>query len=128
MTATISLFATRTDFESFQAGQIIFQEGQPGDVNVRRVRGEVGSSFMMRSSIRRTGGIVGEIALIDTKPRSATAVAGPTVSSCHQREAFHLSCAADATLRIQLMRVMADRLRHRTRRCTAGRPLYRNSR
>ena len=114
MTATISLFRNATDCESFSAGQVIFQEGQPGDVMYAVSEGEV--NILIRDKVIDTvgpGGILGEMALIDAKPRSATARArtdGKLVPISEKRFTFLVQQTPHFAL--QVMRVMADRLRH----------------
>ncbi len=114
MTATISLFRNATDYESFPAGQIIFQEGQPGEVMYAVSEGEV--DILVHDKVIDTvgpGGIVGEMALIDTKPRSATAIAKTDcklVPISEKRFTFLVQQTPNFAL--QVMRVMADRLRH----------------
>jgi len=114
MTATISFFRNAMDFESFSAGQIIFQEGQPGEVMYAVTEGEV--DIIVQNKVMDTagpGGIVGEMALIDTKPRSATAIAKTDcklVPISEKRFTFLVQQTPNFAL--QVMRVMADRLRH----------------
>jgi CRP-like cAMP-binding protein len=113
MTATISLFRNATDCESFSAGQVIFQEGQPGDVMYAVSEGEV--DILVRDKVIDTvgpGGILGEMALIDAKPRSATARARTDcklVPISEKRFTFLVQQTPHFAL--QVMRVMADRLR-----------------
>jgi CRP/FNR family cyclic AMP-dependent transcriptional regulator len=114
MTATISFFRNATDFESFSAGQIIFQEGQPGEVMYAVTEGEV--DIIVHNKVIDTagpGGIVGEMALIDAKPRSATAIAKTDcklVPISEKRFTFLVQQTPNFAL--QVMRVMAYRLRH----------------
>jgi len=114
MTATITLFRNATDYESFPAGQIIFQEGQPGEVMYAVSEGEV--DILVHDKVIDTvgpGGIVGEMALIDTKPRSATAIAKTDcklVPISEKRFTFLVQQTPNFAL--QVMRVMAYRLRH----------------
>ncbi len=114
MTATITLFRNATDFESFLAGQVIFREGQPGDVMYAVSEGEV--DILIHDKVIDTagpGGIVGEMALIDAKPRSATAIAKTDcklVPISEKRFTFLVQQTPNFAL--QVMRVMADRLRH----------------
>jgi CRP/FNR family transcriptional regulator, cyclic AMP receptor protein len=114
MTATISLFRNATDCESFSAGQIIFQEGQPGEVMYAVSEGEV--DILVHDKVIDSvgpGGIVGEMALIDAQPRSATAVARTDcklVPISEKRFTFLVQQTPNFAL--QVMRVMADRLRH----------------
>jgi CRP-like cAMP-binding protein len=114
MTATIGLFRNATDCEFFSAGQVIFQEGQPGDVMYAVTEGEV--DILIHDKVINTvgpGDILGEMALIDTKPRSATAIARTDcklVPISEKRFTFLVQQTPHFAL--QVMRVMADRLRH----------------
>jgi CRP/FNR family transcriptional regulator, cyclic AMP receptor protein len=97
MTATISFFRNATDFESFSAGQIIFQEGQPGEVMYAVTEGEV--DIIVHN--------------IDTQPRSATAIAKTDcklVPISEKRFTFLVQQTPNFAL--QVMRVLAYRLRH----------------
>ena len=75
--ATVDLFhAEDTELVPFRAGQDIFREGEPGDVMyvVRdgqvdlRVKGQLVGAL-------GAGGVLGEMALIEHAPRTATATA-----------------------------------------------------
>ncbi len=113
MTATVSLFRNATDCESFSAGQLIFQEGQSGDVMYAVTEGEV--DIRIHDKVIETvgpGGILGEMALIDTKPRSATAIARTDCKLVPINEKrFAFLVQQTPHFAVQVMRVMADRLR-----------------
>src|SRR5262245_3007054 len=69
-----SLFARSDNVQEFQANSTIFAEGTPGDVMYVVLDGEV--ELRVRDEVLEVAGpgdIVGEMALIDVKPRSATA-------------------------------------------------------
>ena len=110
--ATVSRVAD--DFEGFSAGQHIFTAGQPGDTMYVVKEGEV--EVVVNGKVVDTlgpGGILGEMALIDKQPRSATAVAKTDcklVSVNEQR--FQRLVQQTPHFAIQVMRVMAQRLRH----------------
>lgn len=112
-TPTIDLFRNTKDSTSFPAGQTIFQEGQAGDVMYVVVEGEV--DILVHGTLLDSvgpGGLLGEMALIENKPRSATAVAktdSKLVAVSEKRFTFLVQQTPHFAL--QVMRVMADRLR-----------------
>lgn len=73
--------------ESFSPGSIIFKEGSPADKFYIIVEGTVevwkdfGSTRQCQLGIHGPGHVFGEMALIDEMPRSATLVAGQSVSA-----------------------------------------------
>ena len=101
------------DFEAFSAGQQIFTAGQPGDTMYVVKEGEV--DVVINDKVIDTvcpGGILGEMALIDKRPRSATSVAKTDcklVSVNEQR--FQRLVQQTPHFAIQVMKVMAQRLR-----------------
>jgi CRP/FNR family cyclic AMP-dependent transcriptional regulator len=110
----VSVFRFPDDFEEIAAGQHIFTAGQPGDAMYVVKEGEI--EVVVNGKIVDTvgpGGIIGEMALIDKQPRSATAVAKTDcklVSVNEQR--FQRLVQQTPHFAIQVMRVMAQRLRH----------------
>jgi len=110
----VSVFRFADDFEEFPAGQHIFTEGQAGDTMYVIKEGEV--EVIVNGKVVDTlgpSGILGEMALIDKQPRSATAVAKTDcklVSVNEQR--FQRLVQQTPHFAIQVMRVMAQRLRH----------------
>ena len=101
------------DFEGFAAGQHIFTAGQPGDMMYVVKEGEV--EVVVNGKIIDTvgpGGILGEMALIDKRPRSATAIAKTDcklVSVNEQR--FQRLVQQTPHFALQVMKIMAQRLR-----------------
>jgi CRP/FNR family cyclic AMP-dependent transcriptional regulator len=112
---TVNLFRHATNVKTYTAGQVIFQEGEAGDVMYVVQAGQVnilldGAPFDMAGP----GDIIGEMALIDDRPRSASAVAATDctlVPIDEQRFAFLVQQTPHFALTV--MRVMADRLRRR---------------
>jgi CRP/FNR family transcriptional regulator, cyclic AMP receptor protein len=75
MTATTVLRHERT-VETYAPGDVIVRAGEPGTVMYTVISGEVGILVEERLvEVVGPGGIVGELALIDGGPRSATVVA-----------------------------------------------------
>jgi CRP/FNR family cyclic AMP-dependent transcriptional regulator len=110
---TIKIFENTSDFEPFSAGQVVFEEGQPGDLMYVVKEGEVEVS--VRGKVVETigtGGILGEMALIDTGPRSATATAKTDCKlvPINQRR-FTFMVQQTPYFSVEVMKVMADRLR-----------------
>ena len=71
--AKTNLFRTADNFESYPAGQSIFEEGQSGTVLYVVKEGEV--EIVVGGSVVETldaGDIFGEMALIEKQSRSAT--------------------------------------------------------
>lgn len=115
---TINLFRNATDTESFSPGQVLFEEGDAGDLMYVVNEGEV--DIVFRNTVLETvgpGGILGEMALIENKPRSATAVARSDVKVVPiNQKRFAFLVQQTPLFSIQVMRVMADRLRRMTAR------------
>jgi CRP-like cAMP-binding protein len=112
MTA-LNLFSNSEDFVSFSAGQVIFKEGDTGKVMYAIIEGEV--DIIVKGKVIdtvRKGDIIGEMALIDTSPRSATAI--PKIE-CKvvpiSRRHFTFLIQHTPNFALEVMQVMANRLR-----------------
>jgi CRP/FNR family cyclic AMP-dependent transcriptional regulator len=98
---------------SYTAGQAIFEEGQGGDQMYVVLEGEV-DLFIRGRPVETVGegGVLGEMALLESAPRSASAVAR---SNCKlvpvTQKRFHLLVQHTPDFALQIMRVMASRLR-----------------
>src|SRR5215510_14268194 len=108
------LFADVNNVQEFQANSTIFAEGMLGDVMYVVLEGEV--ELWVRSEVLEVAGpgdIIGEMALIDAKPRSATARAK---SDCRlvpvDERQFLFLVHEHPFFALHAMRVLADRLRH----------------
>ncbi len=101
------------EYQYFSRGQTIFREGEPGDRLYIVVEGQV--DVLIDDQLLETvqpGGILGEMALVDDKPRSATAVARvDCVLTPISRQHFLTLVQHTPLFALQVMRVMADRLR-----------------
>jgi CRP-like cAMP-binding protein len=112
--ATVDLFqAENTELVSFRAGQEIFREGDPGDLmyvvhdgNVElHVKGQLVDSL-------GPGGVLGEMALIEHAPRTATATAKTDCTLVPIPEKrFMFMVQQTPHFALQIMKVMAERLR-----------------
>ena len=110
---TIKYFRNSEDAQTFRAGQIVFTEGDPGNMMYAVLEGEV--DIMVGDQVVGTipaGSIVGEMALIDHSPRSATAVAR---TECRlvpiDERRFLFMVQQTPNFSLDVMRIMAARLR-----------------
>jgi CRP-like cAMP-binding protein len=103
-------------YRSFPAGAVIIQKGEPGDVMyiVKEGTVEVRDEKRLLDTVG-PGGVVGEVALIDAGERSASVVAK---TDCQllpiNEEQFVLLVERMPYFALQVMRVLADRLRRTT--------------
>jgi CRP/FNR family transcriptional regulator, cyclic AMP receptor protein len=75
-TSPINLFRNTSDFKSFSAGTVIFNQGDPGDYMYVVKEGTVNITVGDRLvETVEAGGVFGEMALIDNEARSASASA-----------------------------------------------------
>ncbi|HTO70873.1 MAG TPA: cyclic nucleotide-binding domain-containing protein [Myxococcota bacterium] len=112
----IELFRHVENPKRYAAGEVIFREGEPGECMYAVVEGEVEVRCGERL-IERTGegGVVGELALIDRGPRSATAVAAtPCLLAPVDDKQFQYLVQQAPFFALQVMRVLAERLRRQT--------------
>jgi CRP-like cAMP-binding protein len=114
---TVNIFKHETNIVSFSTGETIFQEGDPADVMFVVQEGEV--DVMVHGHLIETvgpGGIVGEMGLIDATARSGSAVAKTDCKLIPLDETrFKVYVHNTPFFAIQVMRVMADRLRRMDR-------------
>lgn len=110
---TTELFRRDEGAVAFAAGQTIFSEGEGGDVMYVVVEG--GVNLSVHGTLVETlapGGMFGEMALLGNESRAATAVA---VSDCKlspiDEKRFLFLIQQTPYFALQMMRVMADRLR-----------------
>jgi CRP/FNR family transcriptional regulator, cyclic AMP receptor protein len=110
---TVSVFRSSQDGESFAAGVAVFRENDPGDCMFVVQDGEV--DIAVRGTVVETvgpGGLVGEMALIDAGPRSASAVARVDSKLVRVDERrFRFLVQEHPFFALEVMRVMAHRLR-----------------
>jgi CRP/FNR family cyclic AMP-dependent transcriptional regulator len=121
MTA-LNLFSNSQDFVSFSTAQTIFKEGDQGKVMYAIIEGEV--DILVGEKVIDTvgrGGIIGEMALIDTSPRSATAV---PKTDCKvvpiSRRHFTFLIQHTPNFALEVMQVMANRLRRMNAQFESG--------
>ncbi len=113
MSSLIGLFRHATNAVTFEPGEKIFETGQTGDTMYAILEGEV--EIIVQNKVVETavtGGIIGEMALIDHSPRSADAIAKTPcrlVPVDQQRFLFMVSETPNFALWV--MHIMAERLR-----------------
>ncbi len=103
--------------QQYKPGDIIFKEGDVGDAmylirsgQVLVFKGEVSSPIVL--GYRGVGEIIGEMALLDDRPRSATVVATEELSLLKiGQEDFQRWLGDNPSLRVSLMKALSARLR-----------------
>lgn len=115
---SIDLFRRDENAQSFVAGQTIFREGDHGDSMYVLIEGQV--DLMVHGTLVETlepGGMFGEMALLDAAPRIATVIAKTDckVVPINQKR-FTFLVQQTPHFALQLMRVIADRLRRMDQR------------
>lgn len=121
MSATINLFRNTSDRKQYEDGQTIFSAGQPGDAMYVVLSGEVevrqGDYTLARVG---PGQPIGEMALIDDSPRSATAIArGSCELAVIDQKRFLYMVQETPQFALTVMRVLVERLRQ-TQQLTAA--------
>ena len=116
------LFRNATSAVAHPAGATIFKEGDPGDVMYVVQEGEL--QILVRGQAVETlgpGSIVGEMALVDSVPRSASLVAK---TDCRvvpvDKKQFTYLIQQTPFFALQVMQIMADRLRKLNARLAPG--------
>jgi CRP-like cAMP-binding protein len=113
MSTTVNLFRHSLDGIAYRAGQLIFVKGQTGEAMYVLQEGEVAIMLDDLEIDRHgPGAIFGEMALIDSGPRSATAVA---LSDCRViaigPQRFEFLVQQTPHFATTVMRIMVERLR-----------------
>ena len=110
---TIELFKNAKDVLIVEAGRFIFEKGQPGDRAYAVVDGQIDIVLGGKTiDSAGPGSIVGEMALIDSAPRSASAMAVTPVKLVPIDERrFMFLVQQTPYFAIQMMQIMSDRLR-----------------
>jgi len=102
------------DVQSFTEGQNIFELGDAGDVMYVVMEGEV--DIIVHDQVCDTvvpGGIIGEMALIDSRPRSATAVARTDCKVVAINDDLFINLVQEEpNFALEVMRTMVERLRY----------------
>ena len=100
----VNLFASSSEFIPFDAGQTVFQVGDPGELMYVVQEGEL--DILVAGRVVETvgeGGVVGEMAIIDNIPRSATVIARTNACAVEgfeaaiERAGRYIEAGADVT-------------------------------
>ncbi|MFN5817160.1 MAG: cyclic nucleotide-binding domain-containing protein [Pseudanabaena sp.] len=110
---TINLFNNAKDFIIIPAGEVIFEKGGIADYMYVVIEGEVeiliDGKFL---DITSDGGIIGEMALIDSSPRSATAIAKTECKLVPvDQKRFEFLVQQTPNFSINVMKIMVERIR-----------------
>ena len=109
----INIFKYASNTVRLEPGEIAFKEGDPGDVMFAVVEGSV--DIVLGETVIETvesGGIVGELALVDSGPRSASAIARtPAVLARVDQREFMFLVQEHPTFALEVMRILAARIR-----------------
>jgi len=110
---TIDLFNNAKEFMIVPAGQVIFQKGGIADQMYVVIEGEVEITIDGKFlDITGVGGIVGEMALIDSSPRSATAIAKTECKLVTvDQKRFIFLVQQTPNFAINVMKIMVERIR-----------------
>ena len=107
---------------TFNKGDVIFEQGALADrayiihKGIVMVTSSRGGQEIVIDTLRR-GDFVGEMALVDDKPRSATAIAGEeTVCAVITKEELDASLSQSDLLVYALIKLLTHRLRKQTER------------
>ncbi len=110
---TLDLFPDDIEYKQFKAGELIFKEGDPGNCMYIIKEGAVevtvaGEKFV----VAKSGDLLGEMALIDSSSRSATAMARTDCKLIAINEKqFAFQVQRTPIFAIHVMKVLVDRLR-----------------
>lgn len=110
----LKLFKNETDLAVYAAREAIFKEGEHGDAMYVVIVGEVALSVRGHHVVTmHPGELFGEMALIDSEKRSATATAITDSKLVRLNEArFSFLVQQTPFFALHLMRVLAGRLRN----------------
>jgi CRP/FNR family transcriptional regulator, cyclic AMP receptor protein len=107
------LFRYETELQVLPAGQVLFREGEPGDLMYVLMSGTAEISVNNRVvEIAEPGAIVGEMAMIDEGTRSATVIAKSDCTLLQiDHERFNFLIQQTPNFALHVMRVISARLR-----------------
>ena len=109
----INLFNKDTEFVNYPAGQVVFREGDEGDNMFAVIDGTV--DIIIKGNVVEkigAGGVFGEMALIESRPRVASAVVTTDAKLVAvDRRRFEFLVQQNPYFALQIMSIMAARLR-----------------
>ena len=109
----LNLFRSAENIQTFSAGETIFTEGTTGREMYVVLKGSVDIRIGNKTlDVTGPGGVFGEMALIDSSARSATAIAKVdcTLASVDERQ-FLRMVERTPTFTLNVMQILAGRLR-----------------
>jgi CRP/FNR family cyclic AMP-dependent transcriptional regulator len=103
----------KSESRSFAPGQIIFNQGESGDTMYVVLEGQVDLRVNGQLVEKlESGGVLGEMALLETAPRTASAIARTACKLIPvNQQRFALLVQHKPNFALEIMRVMAGRLR-----------------
>lgn len=109
----VNLFRHQVDLQAIPAGQVLFSAGEPGSFMYVLMSGT--AEIFVHDRVMETaqpGAIVGEMAIIENRPRSATVVAKTACKFLPiERDRFNFLIQHKPEFALHVMRVLAARLR-----------------
>jgi CRP-like cAMP-binding protein len=113
MSTTINIFRRASDTIEFSANDVIFKEGDPGDLAYGIQDGEIAITLHGKEvDTAGPGSIIGEMALIDSQPRSASAIAKTDCKLVPvDQKRFTFLVQETPFFALNVMRIMAERMR-----------------
>lgn len=118
--AKLKLLAFTSDRVSFDSGQTLFKQGDPGDAAYVVLAGSAdvlvnSQSGEIKVATLEPNSIVGEIAILCDVARTATVRANAPLETLRIRKDHFLKLLAEfPEMAVEIMRVLADRLSHTT--------------
>ena len=116
------LFRNDPNLVKIKAGERLFREGDAGDAMYVLINGEAEvTAGGMSIEVAKAGDILGELALIDGSPRSATVTARTDCElAVIDKKRFHFLVDESPRFAIDVMRVMARRLKQSDQRMSGS--------
>lgn len=111
---TISYFRLAEGAVEYAPGEVIFEQDDPADRMFMIVAGEVHihKDGVLLATLQE-GTILGEMGLIDSQPRSATAIAGENCRLLPIDESrFHFLVQQNPFFALDVMRILTERIRN----------------